>query len=175
MQNQILRVDVTYSEPLSAITEPVSLTEVKTHLEITNSDDDDKLTDLIHDAREYSERLCSVSLVPKTIVLITNWYYEQELPYAPIGEVTSVRFRNSSGVYEVTTGYTFDNGYFSSDLKGRFEITYTAGTASLDLSNGLKLALLNMITAKYENRGDVPDESSFREMFLPYVNYSNNL
>lgn len=79
-----------------AVTEPVTLTQVKAHLIITFTDDDTLLTSLITQARKAIEEYCSISIVPKTITLSAFLYTCNELPYGPVTGLQSVETRTGT-------------------------------------------------------------------------------
>jgi len=72
--------------------EPVTLEQLKTFCRVTDSDNDDLLTELITIARKKIERYTLLSLVDKTIVLTGCLDSMFLLPWPNINEVTGVRF-----------------------------------------------------------------------------------
>lgn len=192
MNNSIVDLKISYSTPLSGITEPVTLQEVKDHLEISFSDRDAYITRLIREVREYAERLCDISLVEKTIVMVADWFTEHELPFPPHKTISKVEVKtgmNASGATYSTlvpgVDYWIDGddskvlGLFSS---GRIRVTYEAGPATTDdIPTGLKLAILNELAWRFENRGDnieqrrtnyINSEAQERNMWQLYKNVS---
>lgn len=114
--NRIIDIKRVESNPV----EPVSLDEVKAHLVITSTDDDDLLTDLICYSRKAVEEYCAVSLVPKTITLVADLSKEWELPYGPVTGIQAVQTRTGGegsgpGVYATKeSGWTTDGSDFLS-------------------------------------------------------------
>ena len=175
MKNNI--IDIKRVE--TTTTEPVTLTEVKEHLLVTFSDDDTLLTSMITQARTKIEDWCNVSIIAKTVTMIADLYNEWELPYGPVIGIQGVQTRTTtqgSGLptYEtLTSGWgvdgvdflTFDP-FFSNtewnmpadvwlqggDLNYRYKLIYTVGYNPVPVD--LKLAILNEIAFRYENRGE---------------------
>lgn len=151
--------------------EPVSLSEVKTHLRVTFNDDDVELYKMISRCRKRIENYCNISIVAQRIQVVARICGEWQLPYGPVTAVETVENRDKnagSGPTQYTAsaaewlldGDTFnDNDYpehistrdrFYPDNRSR--ITYTAGMEFVPAD--LKLAILSEIAYRYENRGD---------------------
>lgn len=102
-------------EELNAV-EPVSLDEVKRALiiDITNTTDDDLLTDLITSCRRMVENSCNISIVSKTVTFTADLSKEWELPYGPVTGLQAVTTRQGNegsgpGVYAtLDSGWTTD-------------------------------------------------------------------
>lgn len=178
MRNSILGLTKTYSGPLSGITEPLTLAEVKDHLEITFADKDSYIQSLIHQVREQAELVCNISLVEKTIVLLVDWEVEQELPYPPVQSVSEVKMKMGYNPTGGTEWYTLDpdewnyDGVFYSYTGRRFQITYSAGpTVVSEIPEGLKRALLEEVAWKLEHRGEEPLMER-EDVFQTYKNHS---
>jgi uncharacterized phiE125 gp8 family phage protein len=162
-----------------SVTEPVSLTEVKTHLHVTDSDNDTELTALITRARLCVENYTSCSLVNKRIILIADlgpdW---EELPYGPVTGIESVLTPDTtigSGImaWETSiidwqvTGLSFQKVLHPS--YGYTKMQYTVGyqTVPPDLKN----AVLAQVYFMYEHKGQDGDAISeqARALANPYV------
>lgn len=138
-------------------TEPVTLTEVKQHLNMQFdtdesyefNDDDTYLTDLITECREILEKVTGYSLAPKTITAtINNSIGSFELPYGPvIGDITTITDEDGEDIDDVTvrSGKIVTCGAYQ-------VVTYNAGYETLPA--GLKRALLEEIAWRYNHRGD---------------------
>lgn len=147
-----------------SVTEPVDLDDdVKPHLIIDHTDDDDKLESLIAQCRKAIENYTGVSMVTHTVVVTADLCEEIELPQGPVNVISTVKFRtgtDNAGAAEYDTltavnDYTTDGSDFirlCSLREGRHLITYT--TKAIANMEDLKLALLNEIAFRYENRGD---------------------
>ena len=138
---------------------PVSLTEVKTHLAVTHTDDDTMLTDLFKQVTREVENYCGIALGTQTKVWTFDFdcNTEYSIPYNPVASVTSVYRKVSAGDYTellvVNDDYDLD-GQLKKTLNifsgGRCKVTYVTGTCPPDL----KLGILNEIAFRYEHRGD---------------------
>lgn len=162
--------------------EPVSLAEAKAHLFIESSftTDDTYLTALITQARNAVENFCNISIQNKINTLTcsiqsnagpykkdwdrgffnnipynNDWF---ELPYGPIKYVLSVTGVDqntvtnlAAGVDYFIQGAQFKDIQFNNSLLN-FIIVYQTGWPVIP--PGLKLAILNEIAFRYENRGD---------------------
>lgn len=160
-----------------SVTEPVTLTEVKTHLHVTDSDNDTELTALITQCRKSVEEFCLISIVNKRITLTADFDCEWELPYGPVIGIESVETRDTtigSGIpsfstltegWEIT-GEEFKEFYTSSTL--RHKLIYTAGYQTVPID--LKLAVLNEIYFRYENKGQNNEDicKAARELAISY-------
>jgi uncharacterized phiE125 gp8 family phage protein len=146
--------------------EPVSLETAKEWLRVTTEDDDAIITDLITVARKRIEAYTLRSLVAKSITLTGYVDHNFMLPYAPISQVSAVKYLDGqtvdTGVNEWETldpdefqviGY--NDKQFRPHFPATYEITYTT-TANVDL--GLKNDLKRVLLWLYENRGDDTDE-----------------
>lgn len=140
-----------------SVMEPVDLTEVKTHLHVTDSDNDTELTDLITKCRKAIGNYCSVSIVNTRITLIADFDGEWDLPYGPVTGLESVATKDTtigSGIPGFTTldeGWTVEGDVFYTCSPYRHKLIYTAGYETVP--EDLKLAVLNEIYFRYENKG----------------------
>lgn len=153
MSNRVISVDRSESSP----TEPVTLAQVKAHLIITFTDDDTKLTELITQCRKAIENFCHISIVRQTITAVLYYDCPQQLPYPPVTDIYSVQTSVPNpgsgpvGYETATSGWEFDGSEFSG-FGVRNRIVYGAGYTTVP--DQLKLAILNEITFRYENRGN---------------------
>lgn len=142
---------------------PVSLTEVKTHLAVTHTDDDTMLTDLFKQVTREVENYCGIALGTQTKVWTFDFdcNTEYSIPYNPVASVTSVYRKVSAGDYTellvVNDDYDLD-GQLKKTLNifsgGRCKVTYVTGTEWATCPPDLKLGILNEIAFRYEHRGD---------------------
>lgn len=147
-------------DPSSPGTPPVSLAEAKSHLVVDFTDDDTYITNLISQCIDAIEQYCAVAITPKTITLIADIVREFELPYGPVTTFTSASLKTDINTYTAMTAnsaYEVDSSLqfprFIPYTCGRIKLIYTVGYGT-NLPNGLKLAILNEIAFRYENRGD---------------------
>jgi hypothetical protein len=160
-----------------SVTEVVTLAEIKTHLHITDSDNDTELTALNTQSRRSIENWINCSLVNKRVTLICELEKEWELPYGPVTGIEAVQTPEStigSGIptWESSivdwsvTGLTFQKlnhpGY------QRLKLIYTVGYQVMP--QDLKLAVLNEIYYRYENKGLSGDgvSSDVQKLIEPY-------
>lgn len=152
--------DVQFDE--TGATEYLTLTQLKAHLQITYTDDDTYLTDLIASCRAALEQFCNISLVQKTITLFADLYCERELPYGPVVSLTSASLKDGNSVYNAQTsgtGYELDGisgGFqvFRPLISGRYKLVYVAGYVAAKVPKDLILDHKRICGYCYENKGD---------------------
>lgn len=140
--------------------EPVTLDEVKRHLNLifdtddsfTFTDDDTYLTELIPECREALEKITGLSFAPKTLkATIQNSVGGAELPYGPV--TSEVDYLDEDGeVPEITM-----RGARITTCSDYLVATYDAGYEVLP--KALKRALLEEIAWRYNHRGEEVDIS----------------
>lgn len=154
-------------------TESVSLTEAKAHLYIDNgnTDFDTILTDLIKQTRQFIEGITATGLISRTVTLYMDYYDEFNLPWGPVTSFTSAEYKTGIGEYETAIAndeYEVENGRFISYVgEATFKIIYVAGYTSATIPYGLKLAFLNEIARRFDNRGDggVPETNNLLDSY----------
>lgn len=154
--------DVQFDE--TGAVEFLTLTQLKAHLQITYTDDDTYLTELITACRAAIEQYCCISLVSKTITLFADLYCERELPYGPVASLTSASLKTGTSEYTtqtVTDDYELDgitNGFqvFRPFSSGRWKLVYAAGYAAAKVPKDLILDLKRICGYCYEHKGDEP-------------------
>lgn len=159
--------DNIYHDPVfdeTGATEFLTLTQLKAHLQITYTDDDTYLTELITACRQALEMFCNISLVTKTVTLLADLYCEREIPYGPVSTFTSASLKTGTGEYTAQTANTgfevdgIDNGFklFKPFSSGRWKLVYTAGYASGKVPKDLITDLKRICGYCYEHKGDEP-------------------
>lgn len=152
--------DVKTSVEVASETALISLSDVKSHLYITHSDDDTYLTTLIGKARKQLEKFTSRAIGAQTKVWTVDLEAgkEYQIPFNPVNSVSSVTLKTDIGEYTAQTNETdyeiegeFDK-IFRCFESGRYKITYTCGYSTTP--DDLKQAILCQIAYLYENRGD---------------------
>ena len=146
----------------SAAVEYLTLAQLKVHLQITYTDDDTYLTDLIVACRAAIERFCNISLVSKTVTVLADYYCERELPFGPVTTFTSASLKTASNTYTAqvaNTNYEVDgiaNGFqiFRPFISGRWKLVYTAGFAAASVPKDIILDHKRICGYCYENKGD---------------------
>lgn len=116
------------------VAEPVDQAEVKKHLRVTDSADDDQIDALIISERQTAENFCNRAFLTQTWKLflddfpdvsICNPYGSIWLPRPPLQSVTHVKYYNTSGTLTtltVNTDYMVDND--NAELHGRVYLPY---------------------------------------------------
>lgn len=152
--------------------EPLTLTEVKDHLRIDDTDSDDELTLLLAAARSHVETRTNRQLMQATFELtLDRWPGGRELVLRmpPLASVTSVTYYDedeasqtlASGDYHVDTAtepgrIVLKDGESWPNLDERpaaVTVTYVAGQASADdVPDAAKLATLQLLAHWFENR-----------------------
>lgn len=99
--------------------EPVSLTDMKTHLRITAFDENDDISGLITLARQHIEEICSISIIQQT------WDYF--LDSFPLHNSAAIRLPRPPLVSVTYVKYLDDNG----DLQTWSDTLYTVDTAKV--------------------------------------------
>ena len=153
-----------------AESETLSLTDVKTQLRITETDDDDALRIFIAAIRHQTETFLGHTLVTSTWELKLDCFNSEiELSMGPIQSITSVQYVDTDGATQTLAAdqYQFDIGgrlkpsYSNSwpstrDQYDAVTITYIAGeTHAGNVKPDIKLAMLLWIGACDLNRENV--------------------
>jgi len=144
-----------------AVVEPVSLTDAKNWLRITNYDTDDVLIgDLLNAARVHIEKLTGCSLVNKSVrinVELTpqsQGFWIIDVPYGPLGCVDEVKIKTGMNTYDVLTKneeYEIIGGKIWLYSPGIYVIKYQSGYNSIP--EDLATDILTLTAWSYENRG----------------------
>jgi uncharacterized phiE125 gp8 family phage protein len=146
--------------------EPITLETAKDWLRVTTEDDDAIITDLITVARKRIEAYTLRSLVSKSIVLTGYLEHAFLFPYAPISNISAVKYLKGqitdSGVndWDLLDGdeyqvIGYNDKQFRPHFPATYEITYTTAA---NADSGLKTDLKRVLLWMYENRGDDTDE-----------------
>lgn len=159
--------------------EPVTLTEAKTQLRVTFTDDDTEITGFITKARKRVENYCNISIVYQRIQLIAWYHCQEELPYGPVIGIESVQ--DSAGPtgsgpvsYATTTGdWRVDGDLFTHVTGYNTKVIYTAGMGTCPAD--LKDTILQVITFLYENRGKNIDVEGLNNVLKNAENYQRLL
>lgn len=150
--------------------EPVTVSEAKANLRVTHTDDDDLITRIIGEARDFIERRIQKKLMSQTWELVLDNFgtgTEIKLPVVPVQSITSVKYDDSAGVEQTVTpeDYYLDNANvdeawlfpvaaWPADLLAAVNtvrIRYVAGYASSDLiPRSVRAAVFLKIEELYE-------------------------
>ena len=154
--------------------EPVTLSEIKTHLKVTGSDEDTYLTELIIVARKIVEKSLERSLITTIWELYLDEFPSNEISIqkAPVQSIGEVAYKDTDNVDKTISSDDYQTDFVNEParLKPAYDkdwpdtydemnvvkITFTSGygNAASDVPEPIK-ALMKLIVAHiYENRGD---------------------
>lgn len=158
-------------------TEPLTSTEVKLHLRVDDTTEDNLITILITAAREYCENYTGRALATQTVEAYFDTFGSDdylELPRPPLQSVTSVIYKDSAGTettMTVNTDYIVDSNSnvgrivlpygetwpsFTAYPVNPIKITYVCGYyTSNSIPKSIKQAMLLLIGHWYANRETV--------------------
>jgi uncharacterized phiE125 gp8 family phage protein len=162
-------------------TEPVSRTEMKLHLRVDHTTDDDLIDALIKSAREWCEMFEGKSYMTQTITAyLDNFSNTILLPHPPLLSVSTVKYYDTGGTLQTLASsyYTVDTtavpgriylAYGQSwpatrDIPNAVEIIYTAGyhatqTTTTEVPARVKAAIKLIVGHLYEHREEATEES----------------
>lgn len=159
-------IDITIVEALD-VNEPLTLDEVKAHIRVDFTDDDDYITMLIKTARATIEEYTGLSLVDKAITLYcNNTEGGFTLLYGPVIDTPTVT--DADGV--LVTDATFSGISFKkllapcySEVRLEYNVGFTLVPADL------KMAILHEVAYLYEHRGDESDKEGLSPIAKGYA------
>lgn len=176
-----------------AAEEPITLTEVKTALRIDGTDYDSILTPYITTARQMAEAITGRDFVNKTWKLYLDKFPRSscsgiEIKKSKLQSISSIKYYidnelttlSSSSFYktedsEYSSIYLISTEYWPiiDDRKQAIEITLVSGYGA-DASyvpQGIKTALISMVTWLFENAGDCTEDNKtqFNRLLQPYI------
>jgi uncharacterized phiE125 gp8 family phage protein len=141
-------MDLTVITDTIAVTSVITLSEVKSHINVDFNDNDAKIIELLKTAFREVELFTQKALKTKTI---RQSYIEIngtiELAYTPVQSITSV----TDSDLVTLTDYTksFDNTKISSYSASGIVVTYSAGYTTLP--SDLKNAILDIVLVDYDD------------------------
>lgn len=159
-----------YIVTVAPASEPLTLTEVKTWLKVSGSDEDDLLDSLIAAARQSAEKYCGIGLGSQTVTEKFPCLNQRgmALSVSPVIAVSSISYKDLAG-----DSQTLSTDYYGVDAQRRpgriypiphqpfpltydtpdaVTVTYTAGYTTIP--DSVKTAMLLMIADWYDNRTD---------------------
>jgi uncharacterized phiE125 gp8 family phage protein len=142
---------------LAPTIEPVGMEEMRLHLGVDGSDNDDLIEALIVTAREHAEDVTWRKIMTQTwVICLDEWPIEDyiELPYGNLQSVSSVKWKDSDGTETTltpTTDYLVEK---NGDQKGRIVLPYGESWPSGELypSNPITITFV----CGWATRADVP-------------------
>ena len=161
-------------------TEPVSLSEMKSHLRITDTDEDTLITSLIQGARDWCECFENKAYMTKTITAHYDCFGpKMKLPLTPALSIDSITYIDSDGntqtldssLYELdsyaTPSYIYPS-YGSSypsvrDVPNAITVIYKAGYSATAVPERVKAAIKLLAAHLYEHR-ETTSEKLLREI-----------
>jgi len=172
----------TYQVYTKASTLPISVTDAKSHLRITNSTQDNLVEDLIWGGVEAFEKRANVCLSSQTWkAFLPKGYDEIELWKYPVTGISIIQYYDDDNALQTLSSSSYysnvDTGSVglyhprptviwvedipsTYDRDDAFIITFTAGYSSIDFD--IKQAVLAWIYRMYENPNDpVTEKLSF--------------
>lgn len=162
-----MKVESTFS---SIGTEPITLSEAKAHLRVSNTQEDTMITRMITSAREWAERYCNRSFIDKTVTQYVSEpgdTTEFDLIHVPVATITSVKRIDKEGT---ATTLTLNTNYwkignteptirvtqvFSTDNSYSYEFIYTT---SASCPGPVKEAILSILAEMWEVRSSSNDQ-----------------
>lgn len=157
--------------------EPVSLAEIKAHLRVDETADDELLNELVQGAREHVEDITRRAIMTQTWDFVLHEFPRKpyiKLPYGNLQSVTSMTYKDSDGVVTTLTQGTDylveTNGeqcgrivlpcsgswpsavfYSSNPICIRYSCGWTSAAA---VPKKIKTAIKMIVADMYEGRGD---------------------
>ena len=175
-----MRLDATYINPsaIEVTTAPtnlvVSVSELKTHLRVSHSDDDAYLEGVIKAATQLAESYTRRVLPPTTFKAYYDYVQDLLIPRFPVTAISSIQYYDYANTLQ-----TIDTQYYFTDLKDHparvwftqeFEVysyrpaacivTFTAGTAVASIDAGLKQTIMMIAADMYDQRMSLVHGSS---------------
>lgn len=158
--------------------EPVKLEEAKEYLRVEHSADDAEITRLIKAARQYVERVTWRALISQTWKLRLNCFPcgPIYLPKPPLSSVSSVSYVDADGNSQTWSSSLWTSDIYSEPgvlepaygeaypttraIRQAITITFVAGygTATTDVPEEIRRALMEHVGKAYEHRGVLTPE-----------------
>lgn len=159
--------------PVTEVARIVSVDDMKKFLRVSHDSDDDLIGTLIDGCQSWIESVCGIKLTESNYAGYMDGGGVSLWPeYRPVISVTSVT-DNETGTAQSTDNYylryssqiVHDGESRWSDGRGRWLVSYTAGYGgtgddSIDVPNGLKVALMHLVRRAYDARGGPKSESA---------------
>lgn len=157
--------------------EPITVSQMKTYLQLEGTAFDDILTPIISSVRQSIENYCNVSLVPKNLIVTmrTNGVNPFNLPWSPVGAISLVEFKRCRGAVWRTAVdgedyILFDYNQIEPDEDGNYRVYYT----TLASSNTALLTALRQQVAHIFNGLNDPVKSEWDATAMAIMNANKN-
>jgi len=147
-----------YKVTSAPASEPVSRADMKEHLRVSHTDDDDYIDALIEGARTFIERQFDVGIITQTITEVyDDWDEPLRLSISPVASITSLSYYDADNSLQAVSSSNFildsygprsviefDPDYNQPtlyDRRGAVVVVYVAGaaTAATPLAHAMKL------------------------------------
>ena len=154
-------------------TEPLTLSEVKSHLRIDGSFDDALLSSCITSARMYFESMCEISIASQELLLALDSFDDiVYLPKGPVQSVEDISYADSENNQQVMDDWIEDlvsnparitpafgqSWPATAEVVNAVQVSYTTGyTTPSMVPKLLKSGMLFYVAHLYENRSAVTD------------------
>ncbi len=173
--------------------EPVSLPEIKAHLRVDHTEEDDLIRAYLEAARDYVEQFTRRQLMPATWRLKLDSFPRGtwiELPKPPVRSVVSIGYTDPNGDAQTwgVDNYSLDTGTLPPRVllgyglawpntlasANAVEITYAAGYASeYAVPAAIKAAIRLLVADMYEHRESrlevrVQENKTVRDLLWPH-------
>jgi uncharacterized phiE125 gp8 family phage protein len=137
--------------------EPVTLTEAKTHLRVTEPDDDTYIESLITAARQMAESFTGRALVTQTWVLTLDRFPGSsavpiEIPLPELQSISSITYNDSNG-----DSQTWASSNYTVDIKNKPGRVLPIQTASYPTTQGHINDVTVTFVAGYGSASSVPE------------------
>lgn len=181
---------ISYVLVTDAVSEVITLSEIKTFLRIDGSDFDNILTPFIKTSRQIGESITGREFVEKEFKTYLNRFPSDncngiELRKSKLKSITSIQYYDEDNTLQTLNAndyYFTDNANYSSiylQPDKQFPNTYNKEQSVIiifkaDYPNrpeAIKQACLNVCSYLFENSGDCQDQNNslFKSLFFPYI------
>ena len=156
-----------------ATTEPLTLSEVKNHLRIDGSHDDDLLNSCITSARMYFESMCEISIASQELLLALDSFDDIiYLPRGPVQSIEDISYADLQNNQEILDDWIEDlvsnparitpafgqSWPATAEVVNAVQVSYTTGYSTPSMvPKLLKSGMLFYVSHLYENRSAVTD------------------
>lgn len=155
--------------------EPVSRSDVKEYLQISDTSEDSLIDKLIVRSRQWAEIMCGISIIQKTIVLEDyGIWFPYMVPYGPVQSISVLKIDNTDflsddNVYRA--GYLYLPDELIEGEQYKLQMTYVAGFSYVP--EDLKYLIMDAFKLFFDGRGANIEPSSAMKQTLH--DYNRNL